>query len=244
MSTEAKVITGVTIATVAIVIAGLFIAGSAPVPGADGITIKKDILVRDYSQTLTGKNAKVSLVEFGDFECPSCESLYPNVEKLLSTEGDNLAFTFRIIPIHAHSIQAATAAYAAGNQGKFWEMYNLLFQNQNAWSVDTANRTAIFASYASKIGLDMTKFNADIQDAKYPQQIAQDKADADAMGINATPTLIINGSEVSIGAISYDKLKELIDQAQASSSASVTGTSSSSLKSTVTVNGSSTSELK
>lgn len=244
MSTEAKVITGITIATIVIVIAGLLIAGSAPATGANGITIKKEILTREYSQTLTGKNAKVSIVEFGDFECPSCAALYPAIEQLLKTDGDNISYTFRIIPIHAHSVQAATAALAAGDQGKFWDMYNLLFPNQDSWAADTADRAAIFASYAQKLGLDMTKFNADIQDPKYPQEITQDQADATAMGINATPTLIINGSEVSIGAISYDKLKSLIDSAMASSSATVVATSSTNVPTTVTVNGSSSALTK
>lgn len=197
-----------------VIIAGavlLFFKGNAPahVPLADA-----GLLVRDDSDMTGSKTAKVTLVEFGDYQCPFCGTLNPSIEKILADYKDNKDFNFvyRNFPLsqHQHAKLAAEAAEAAGSQGKFWEMHNKIFDNQNAWT-GNSQPLDIFAGYAQDLGLDVNKFRDDVQNNRFQDKINADLDDGNALGVNSTPTLYLNAEQT--GATDYDSLKKAIDEA-------------------------------
>lgn len=212
MTSEAKIITGIGIFTVLIITVGLFFAANSS-PEIPKMNIQKDILTRETNPRITSKDAKVQIVEFGDFECPACAVFAPTMKQILADYAGKIDFTFRIIPIHQHSREAAAAGYAANDQGKFIEMVEKLYENQDKWSNDTADRAKLFRQYAMEIGLDVNKFDQDITNktAVYNAIIDQDSKDADAMKVAVTPTIIVGGTDVFHGAASYEKLKASID---------------------------------
>ena len=135
-------------------------------------------------------DAKVTLVEYGDFECPYCGQAEPVVRELVAEFGDELAFVFRHLPltdVHEHAQLAAEAAEAAGAQGRFWEMHDLLMSNQDALTVGQIE------GYAGDLGLDVERFSADLTARRHALRIARDVASAEASGVAGTPSFFING---------------------------------------------------
>ncbi|BCM90345.1 hypothetical protein IAD21_02196 [Abditibacteriota bacterium] len=135
-------------------------------------------------------NAPIQLVHFGDFECPYSGALDIALHHLRNSEGDHLLYVFRPFPlsdIHPHAHIATRAAYAANDQGQFWPMYDVLFQNQNALGA------TFLKIYAEKLGLDSARFESDFRSDKYEDHIARSVEDAKASGAHGTPTLYING---------------------------------------------------
>lgn len=145
-------------------------------------------------------DSKVVFIEYGDFQCPSCGAAHPNVNELLEEYGEDITFIFRNFPltaIHPNALSAATVAEAAGLQGKYWDMYNLLFDNQDEWSqVDTSKRTTIFESYANELGLDIDKFNTDVAGTATSQKVKFDLALGKQANVSATPTFFLNGEQL------------------------------------------------
>ena len=150
--------------------------------------------------------AKVTIVEWSDFQCPFCSRAAPTVEKLRETYGKDVRFVFRNYPLpnHANARIAAQAAMAANAQGKFWQMHDQLFANQQALDRASLDKTA------EKVGLDMARFARDIDSPKVQAQIEADVAAANAAGIRGTPTLFVNGRPVS-GAPAWEQFKAEID---------------------------------
>jgi protein-disulfide isomerase len=129
--------------------------------------------------------------------------------------GDKLQITFRefpLAPAHQHAIAAASAAEAAGLQGKFWEMHDLLYENQKTWH-DAFDARPLFEEYATKIGLNMEKFRSDSSGEVVAQRIFLDGKRGHALGVSGTPTVFMNGQEVPFESLAPDKLSALI-QAQ------------------------------
>lgn len=214
MSTEAKTVTAIIIITLLIIVGGIAImsgqSGSRP-----DVVVNSDILVRPDSPIRKAEQDHITIVEFADYECPSCAVLHPTLEKLLASEnGKYITYVFRNFPLHAGSVQASVVVQAAGAQGKYWEMHDLVFRNQDEWaSVPASNKAAratIFAKYAESLGLDITAYSNALNDGKYESLVKRDQADAIAMNIGVTPTMIINGTEVVEGAVSYEKLEEIV----------------------------------
>jgi protein-disulfide isomerase len=158
-------------------------------------------------------DAPVTLEEFGDFECPPCGMLHPELLKIESKYGSRLRIVFRefpLVPAHQHALAAARAAEAAGMQGKFWEMHHMLFETQRAWH-DTFDVRPIFEQYALRIGLDVEKFRTDISSQTVERRIFLDGKRGHALGVSGTPTVFLNGREVPFEALSAAKLSALID---------------------------------
>jgi protein-disulfide isomerase len=152
----------------------------------------------DPPHALGNPNAPVTLEEFGDFQCPPCGLLHPVLNTMEREFGPNLRVIFRefpLVPTHAHALSAARAAEAAGLQGKFWEMHDLLFENQKAWA-DAFDVRPIFEGYATKIGLDLDKFRKDQSSEIVERRIFLDGKRAHALGVKGTPTVFLNGREV------------------------------------------------
>ncbi len=148
--------------------------------------------------TTTGK---ATLIEYGDFQCPACKSAYPNVKDLTTTYKDQLVFIFRNLPltsIHPNARAGAAAAEAAGLQGKYWEMHDKLYEQQDTWSTAaTDQRTAYLVGYAQTIGVkDVNKFKADLDSKAVSDKINFDLALANKIKASATPTILLNGKQI------------------------------------------------
>jgi protein-disulfide isomerase len=152
-------------------------------------------------------NAKavVTIVEFTDFECPSCARQHPVLDRIVSEFGDRVRLVVRDFPLsqHANARKAAEAAEAAREQGKYWEYATVLFRNQSALGVDKLRQ------YASELGLDRARFDASLDSGKFAEKVQRDVMDGHKLGIQGTPTLYINGKRVSDN--SYESLKSTVE---------------------------------
>jgi protein-disulfide isomerase len=150
--------------------------------------------------------APVTIVVFSDFQCPFCGRAEPTVKQLEDEYKDKLKVVWKNqpLPFHPNAMPAAKAAMAANKQGKFWEMHDKLFSNQQALG------DAIYAQYAKELGLDMAKFNADLNSPEIAQSIQKDMQEGASLGANGTPTFFINGRQL-VGAQPIDQFKQVID---------------------------------
>ena len=136
------------------------------------------------------KDAPIKLVEYGDYECPYCGEAYPVVKAIQERLGNRLCFAFRNFPLanaHPHAEHAAEAAEAAHDQGRFWEMHDLLYENQNALGDED------LAQYASLLGLDAPRLINEIQVEAHASRIREDFRSGARNGVNGTPSFFING---------------------------------------------------
>jgi len=167
------------------------------------------------------KDAKVSLIEYGDFQCPACGAYFPMVERIRADYDGKILFAFRNFPlysVHPNAGISAQAAEAAGIQGKYWEMNKLLYEKQTEWS--SADPTKVvaqhFNGYARSLGLDVAKFDKDINISQVTDKIKSDVDGGNAAGVAQTPTFYVNLKQIQ-NPSSYEQFKTIIDQALASS---------------------------
>jgi protein-disulfide isomerase len=163
------------------------------------------------------QNAPVTLVEYGDFECPYCGQAEPVVRELLAEFGADLRYVFRHLPledVHEHARLAAEAAEAAGAQGRFWDMHDLLFTQQGALTIHD------LLGYAGALGLDVDRFRAELGKRKYALRVERDIDSADQSGVTGTPTFFANGLRYH-GAFDIDSLKALVRTALAQAKAAL-----------------------
>lgn len=150
--------------------------------------------------TMGSESKKIIFVEYGDYQCPGCEGAYSNVKSLMEEYKDDVTLVFRNFPltsIHPNARAAAGVAEAAGLQGKFWEMHDMLYGNQSDWdSLDTTKRTDMFNNYASIIGLDVEKFKTDVAAKPVTQKINFDLALGKSVKVTGTPSFFLNGEMV------------------------------------------------
>ena len=154
-------------------------------------------------------SAAVTLVEYGDYQCPFCGDTYPVIKKLQKHFGDQLRFVFRNFPlarIHAYAERAAEAAEAAGVQGKFWEMHDYMFEHQEALDAESLGRVA------GALGLDKVKFNREVAERVYADRVQQDIQSGIDSGVGGTPTTFINGVR-NDGEDDFETLKAKIEEA-------------------------------
>ena len=157
------------------------------------------------------KDAPVTLVEYGDYQCPYCGDAYGIVKKIQEEMGDNLRFVFRNFPLkqsHPHAMHAAEAAEIAAQNGKFWEMHDALYENQNALDDESLK------SYAKEIGLDPKKFSEELQNDTFEEKVQADFMSGVESGVNGTPTFFINGARHN-GSFDYESLLEALQNANA-----------------------------
>lgn len=161
------------------------------------------------------KAPKVTLVEYSDFQCPACANYYPMVEEVFSEYKDRISFTYRHFPlparVHKNALVSAYASEAADMQGKFWEMTDMLFKNQSEWAESTYAQN-IFEGYARKIGMNVAKFNIDIESDVVKARVERDRKSGELSNIDHTPTFFING-KMATNPKSKEELKALIEYA-------------------------------
>jgi protein-disulfide isomerase len=159
---------------------------------------------------------KVTLIEYGDFECPACKEMYPTVKELKNKYKDKLTFIFRDYPltsVHPNALAGSSAAEAAGQQGKFFEMHDLLYDNQDAWRSQVAGAGKagpLLESYAKQLGLNIDTFKKDVVSKEVANKINRDRQTGGNFEVSATPTFILNGKKVAQGA---DELKKAVENA-------------------------------
>lgn len=211
MSNETKLVIGIIIVSIGVTFLGLKLAYRQP-PEAKLLLAPEKIDNVD-SPRLQGASSSISIVEFADYECPACGNMYPIFKKLAKEYGDKVTFVYRNFPIHQSADKFAIAALSAGKQNKFWEMHAMMFEHQAEWSAYSLDKKmATFEGYAKTLGLDIAKYNADLKDSHLADIVKRDQQDAFAMGINSTPTTIINNNRVIVGSITYDGLKLIVDE--------------------------------
>jgi protein-disulfide isomerase len=157
----------------------------------------------------------VTLVEFGDFQCPACGTYYPIAEQVKQKYINDITFQFRHFPlvqIHPNAMVAHRAAEAAGRQDKFWEMYSLLYTRQQNW-VDSSNPTTIMDDYATELGLNIDKFKSDFSSADVNDAISADIKLAQEAGANGTPTFVLDGKKLDTLPQDLTAFSKLIDEA-------------------------------
>lgn len=208
---------GIWIAVLAVLIGGLWALvatvnnSPSPLPPTQIANLPE---VSDSDFVKGEKSAKVTLIEYGDFECPACAAYFPLVKQLSSEFGKDLIIVHRFFPltnIHKNAMIAAQAAYAAGLQNKFWEMHDKLYENQNDWTNLSDPRDAFF-EYAKELSLDLPKFKTDATSSSTENFIKDAQRNAISIGVNSTPTFFVNGVRITNPA-GYDAFKKIIQDA-------------------------------
>lgn len=212
LSTNAKLTIGL-LTVVLLGLIGLFVyvegAGDEGSRGADLVTA-------DSHRLSEASDGKVTVVEFLDFECPSCGQAFPAVEQLRKEYDGRITYVVRNfpLPMHRNAENAAKAAEAAGLQGRFEEMYLQLFQNQQSWGGGQDDRAEAFVGYARQLGLDVERFTSDVGGTEVERRLRTDVAAGEAAGVTGTPTFFLNGERLSAPP-TYQALKDAVDNALA-----------------------------
>ncbi|MBK9438800.1 MAG: DsbA family protein [Chloracidobacterium sp.] len=174
-------------------------------------------LLRPDTPILGPADAKVTLVEFYDPECESCAAFSPIIKKILKDYDGKIRFAARYMPLHPNSLNAANLTEAAGEQGKFWQARELLFQKQPEWGEKHGAPAAaprpdisnLFENYAMELGIDVNKMNAAIKENRYAAKIELDKKDGQGLGVRKTPQFFVNGR--MLARFGEGELRALID---------------------------------
>ena len=171
----------------------------------DSATLTPPVSARDHIQ---GRDdAPLTLVEYADYQCPYCGEAHPVIKRLQKSLGKKLRFVFRNFPLtraHPYALLAAQAAEAAGLQGKFWEMHDLIFENQEQLQPEA------LPAWAHKIGLDVNQFAKAVSERKVTIRIEEDYASGQESGVDGTPSFFINGTRYE-GEDDYDSLRAALN---------------------------------
>ena len=169
------------------------------------------------SAHITGKtDSEVNLTEYGDFQCPACKAYYPIVKQLKAEYADRVAFQFSNFPltqIHRNAFISARAGEAAAKQGKFFEMHDLLYENQDSWS-NLSDPTPTFVAFAAQLGLNADKFKTDMNSSEVSDIINADRKIIQDLGGSGTPSFVLNGKKID-SPRSIDDFKKVLDEALA-----------------------------
>ena len=177
-------------------------------------------LIRPDSYTLGSADAPVTLVEFYDPECESCAAFSPIVKKIMNDYSGKVRLVARYMPLHPNSLRAATLTEAAGEQGKYWQMQELLFRRQSEWGEKHGSSNAVsqnepsietlFERYSMELGLDLEKVNTAVTQNRFTTKITRDQKDGQNLGVRSTPTFFVNGRQLA--RLGEQELRSLIDE--------------------------------
>lgn len=155
-------------------------------------------LINPIDNVKGNTSSTVVIIEYSDFECPACRAYYLVARQLMAEFGGEIAFVYRHFPltgIHANAEFAARAAQAAGKQGKFWEMHDLLFEKQDEWA-KVANIQPLFENYATLLGISIEQFRADFTSQDVKDYVRVQRNNAIKLGLQGTPTFFVNGKQI------------------------------------------------
>ncbi len=192
---------------------GLVILGA--ISGVVYLVVKNSAPPTNVAVDLSGipVGSPVNFVEYGDFQCPACGAYYPLVKQALKAYGDKIKFTFKNFPLsqHKNADIASRAGESAREQGKFMEMYDMLYTNQEKWAESTTARDT-FIGYAKTLNLDLTKFQKDIDSDAIESRVRNDYQEGVSLGVNSTPTFFVNGRQIQ-NPQSYDEFQRIFNKA-------------------------------
>lgn len=180
-------------------------------PATEGLVITNNAPTTAKPKPASGH--VVTMEEYGDYQCPPCGQLYPELKKIEAEYGGNLRIVFRHLPLtkmHKNALGAAHAAEAAGRQNHFWEMHDRIYLNQKVWS-DEADARPVFIGYARDLGLDVARFTKDMDSPDVDEKINADTRQAEAQGITGTPTLVLDGNQLRPEATTPVGIRRAID---------------------------------
>jgi len=211
MTNELKVILGIGVVTLVLFIGAVIVLGNG---GSDERQSNVVVKTEGALHRKGNENAPVTIVEFADFQCPSCARMHPILQKLFAENDGKVQLIYRHFPLpqHLNAIDAINAAEAANGQGKFWEMHATLYEKQAEWS-ESSRAEELFINYAKTLGLDTNTFTKDFGSKAYEQIIQTDSSDGIKLGVNSTPTIFVNNTKVAVGDYNYEGLKKMIDKA-------------------------------
>ena len=205
MTRNAKVVIALVLAGVAVLAVATLLSGRGSEPAAQATTTTSaaggdstvaaddERLVRPGSSQRLSEGPDAVFVEFLDFACEACGAVFPTIEQLRAEYGDRVTFVVRYLPLHASSTEAARAAEAAAGQGRFEDMYRMLFETQSEWGESQESERTRFFSYAEQLGLDMAAFERAFDDPATAATIEQGRSDAESLGLTGTPSFFIDG---------------------------------------------------
>lgn len=203
-----------------IVVAGLiglfFVFNKSEPAPQSNLTSPTEVVPEDHIRG--NPNAAVTIIEYGDFQCPACKATYPMLKTLEEEMASNVRIVFRHLPlasIHQHAFAAARAAEAAAAQGKFWEMHDLLYERQEQWS-SQANAAAIFKTYAEELALDIAAYEEAVSAKATTDKINSAVSFAFEHQLTSTPTLYLNDQKLEPNPRSYGELKSKVEELIAS----------------------------
>lgn len=178
-----------------------------PRPGRPDPKLTYKVPVSPNDAVKGSPTAKVTIVEWSDFQCPFCSRVTPTIQEITKAYGDDVRIVFKhnALPMHNRALAAAIAAEAAGRQGKFWEMHDQMFANQRALTDDN------FEAWANELGLDIETFKKDLRDPALAKKAQADQKLGSTLGARGTPAFFVNGRFLS-GAQPFDAFKALIDE--------------------------------
>jgi len=194
MNNETKILGGIILVTVILFIVGVMFVGQKESTKSDLLTQLDNISGSNVKGNPDGKDI---VIEFADFQCPSCASFAPVLKQFVDKNKDTVKFTMKYFPlasIHKNAMNAAYAAQAASKQGKFWEMHDLLYAKQNEWA-ELDKVEDIFLDYSKELGMDSEKFGNDYLSKEVRDVVREDLTLALKLGLNSTPTIFINGKK-------------------------------------------------
>lgn len=211
MSQELKILIGVGVVTAVLVGAAAFMmGGSSNAPQKTVSDLNKQYLERSDSNKISTASAKLTVVEFGDYQCPACGAANPIVKRIVQEYKDKINFVYRHFSfLGQESIWAGVAAECAGEQGKFWEYHNYLYENQSGENRGAFSKDNL-KSFAKSLQLSQTEFDLCLDTDKYQEKVLNDTADGRALGVNSTPTFYIDG-EKNVGVINYEEFRRKLD---------------------------------
>ncbi len=190
-------------------------SNNPPVLDDGGEMLPQDIQVRAIDEKrdhiLGNKNAKITIVEYSDFECPFCQRFHPTIQQVMDKYGDDVRFVYRHFPLsfHPQALPSALASECAGEQGKFWEMYDKLFG-------EGVVASGSYTEYAKAIGLNTSKFDTCMKDQKFLSKVREDQTDGQSAGVQGTPYSVIlgpNGEKIPVnGAQPFEAVEAALQQ--------------------------------
>lgn len=202
----------------AILVVGVTIVGIWSVANSDKVVtspgngiIAENITAGEW--TKGAENPKVTLVEYSDFQCPACAFYYSLVDKVIIEYGDRISFTYRHFPLpqHKNALTASYASEAAGKQGKFWEMNQMLFERQSKWA-ESYTATDIFTGYAKELNLNLDQYKKDVSSREVKENVSHDRATGVASKVGSTPSFFLNGKKMQ-NPRTYEEFRALIEYA-------------------------------